>query len=171
MIGGTAIKVLSLAGTANSIGRQHGEQVLDLRPNIQALMQRRLATFRQQDINLSPYLEEIIQIWRQHAPATLEMLLGIAEALEFDWRDYLSYTIFPYLEDRVNLIQRPGNWVQGCTTWAANETFTRDSAPLLVKNRDNHLDQRPLQCLARVRPERDYSYLCLTTAGIPGVSR
>ena len=164
------IKVLSLAGTARSIGRQHGEQVVDLRPYIQASMQTRLAVLRQQGVNLFPYLEEIIQIWQQHAPATLEMLLGIAEALEFDWRDYLSYTIFPYLEGRINLIHRAVHQDQGCTTWAASGVFTHDGAPLLVKNRDNHPDQRPLQCLAHVRPERGYPYLCLTTAGIPGVS-
>ena len=51
------IKVLSLAGTARSIGRQHGEQVVDLRPYIQASMQARLAVLRQQGVNLFPYLE------------------------------------------------------------------------------------------------------------------
>ncbi len=164
------IRVLSLAGDPHSIGRQHGEQVVDLRQNIQASMESRLAPFHQQGVDLSPYLDEITQVWQQHAPATLEMLLGIAETLDFDWQDYFSYTIISYLTDRINLPRQSAQWDQGCTTWAANETFTRDGAPLLVKNRDNHPDQWPLQCLARVQPERGYPYLCLTTAGIPGVS-
>jgi len=164
------IKVLSLAGAARSIGRQHGEQVIDLRPKIQASMQTRLLAFRQKGVDPSPYLEEIIQVWQRHAPATLEMLLGIAEALDFDWQDYFSYTIISYLDDRINLTHRSTHWDQGCTTWAASGAFTRDGAPLMAKNRDNHPDQWPLQCLARVHPERGYPYLCLTTAGIPGVS-
>ncbi len=39
-----------------------------------------------------------------------------------------------------------------------------------VQNPVPRTNQRPLQCLARVHPERGYSYLCLTTAGVPGVS-
>jgi hypothetical protein len=157
--------VLNLSGDPRSMGRQHGEQVADLRPKIQALMQVRLAALRQQGVDLSPYLDEITQIWQQHAPATLEMLLGMAETLDLEWGEYFPYTIAFYLTDRLKQIRQS----EGCTTWAAGGNFTRDGAPLLAKNRDCPPDHQPLQCLARIQPVHGHPYLCLTSAGSPGV--
>lgn len=164
------IKELNLAGASRSIGREHGEQVLELRPQIEAAMQARLTVLRRQDLDLSPYLHEVAQVWEQHAPATLEMLRGIAEVLEFDWRDYFSSTIVSYLADRIDSTHRSAHGNPGCTTWAASGICTRDGSSIMAKNRDTCLDQRPLECLARVHPERGYPYLCLTTAGTPGVA-
>ena len=159
------IRVLNLSGDPRSMGRQHGEQVADLRPKIQALMQVRLAALRQQGVDLSPYLNEITQIWQQHAPDTLKMLLGMAETLDLEWGEYFPYTIASYLTDRLK--QTPQG--DGCTTWVAGGDFTRDGAPVLAKNRDYHPDHQPLQCLARMQPVHGYPYLCLTSAGSPGV--
>jgi len=159
------IRVISLSGDPRSMGRQHGEQVADLRPNIQAAMQVRLAALRQQGVELAPYLDEISRLWQQHAPATLEMLLGMAEALDFEWEEYFSYTLASYLTDRLQHTRQS----EGCTTWAAAGDLTRDGAPLLAKNRDQRPDHQPLQCLARIQPEHGYPYLCLTSAGSPGV--
>jgi len=159
------IRVLNLSGDPRSMGQQHGEQVADLRPKIQALMQVRLAAFRQQGVDLSPYLDEITQIWQQHAPATLEMLLGMAETLDLKWDEYFAYTIASYLTNRLDITSQS----EGCTTWAAGWNFTRDGTPLLVKNRDCPPATQPLQCLARVKPTHGNPFLCLTSAGSPGV--
>jgi predicted choloylglycine hydrolase len=158
--------VLNLSGDPRSIGRQHGEQVADLRPNIQALMQERLAALRQQEVDLSPNINEITQIWQQHAPATLEMLLGTAEILDLNWDEYFTYIIASYLTNYLNNTSQS----EGCTTWAAGWNFTRDGAPLLVKNRDCPPDTPPLQCLARIKPTHGNPFLCLTSAGSSGVS-
>jgi isopenicillin-N N-acyltransferase like protein len=147
------------------MGLQHGEQVADLRPKIQALMQVRLAALRQLGVDLSPYLDEITQIWQQHAPATLEMLLGMAETLDLKWDEYFAYTIASYLTSCLNNTSQS----ESCTTWAAGGNFTRDGAPLLVKNRDCPPDTQPLQCLARIKPTHGNPFLCLTSAGSPGV--
>jgi predicted choloylglycine hydrolase len=159
------IRELNLSGDPRSMGRQHGEQVADLRPKIQALMQVRLAALRQQGVDLSPYLNEITQIWQQHAPTTLEMLLGMAETLDLKWDEYFTYTIASYLTSCLNNTSQS----EDCTTWAAGWNFTRDGAPLLAKNRDCPPDTQPLQCLARIKPTHGNPFLCLTSAGSPGV--
>ncbi len=162
---GVIIRVLELSGDPRSMGHQHGEQVADLRPQIQAAMHTRLAALGQSDEDLSLFAKEITKVWEQHAPNTLEMLLGIAEALDLEWGEYFNYTIAYYLTNRL----RQTRQIDGCTTWAANGNITRDGEIILAKNRDYHPDHRQLQCLARMRPRHGYQYLCLTSAGGPGV--
>jgi predicted choloylglycine hydrolase len=157
--------MLNLSGDARNIGRQHGEQVSDLRAQIQNSIQNRLTTLRKMNPNFSYHLKEINQVWKKHAPETLEMLLGIAEALDLTWDEYFTYTIASYLTSCLN---KPSH-SEGCSTWAANGNITRDGAPILAKNRDYDPDHQPLQCLARIKPTHGNPFLCLTSAGSPGV--
>jgi isopenicillin-N N-acyltransferase-like protein len=159
------IRVLNLSGDARNIGRQHGEQVSDLRLQIQNSIQIRLTELRKGDPDFSHQLKEITQIWEKHTPETLEMLLGIAEALDLKWEEYFTYTIASYL---TSCLSKPSQ-SEGCSTWAANGKITRDGAPILAKNRDYHPDHQPLQCLARIKPTHGNPFLCLTSAGSPGV--
>lgn len=159
------IRVLNLSGDARNIGRQHGEQVSDLRSQIQASIQSRLTTLRKSSPDFSRYLKNIRQTWEEHAPETLEMLLGIAEALDLTWDEFFTYTIASYLTSCLNQPSQS----EGCSTWAANGKITRDGAPILAKNRDYGPDHQSLQCLARVKPGHGNPFLCLTSAGSPGV--
>jgi hypothetical protein len=159
------IRVLNLSGSPHRQGQQHGEQVADLRPKIQDSMRARLAELRLQSTDVSLVVNEVARSWEQHASGTLEMLRGMGEALQLDWGEFFTYTIASFLGGRLKQAQ-PGD---GCTTWAAGRKFTCDGAPLLAKNRDTYPDHQTLQCLARVQPERGYPYLCLTSAGSPGV--
>ncbi|TRZ47742.1 hypothetical protein D4S03_11200 [bacterium] len=159
------IRVLNLTGDARNIGRQHGEQVSDLRSQILSSIQNRLTELRKGDPDFSHHLKEINQIWEKHAPETLEMLLGIAEALDLKWDEYFTYTVASYLTSCLN---KPSQ-SEGCSTWAASGKITRDGAPMLVKNRDYHPDHQPLQCLARIKLTHGNPFLCLTSAGSPGV--
>jgi isopenicillin-N N-acyltransferase-like protein len=159
------IRVLNLSGDARSIGRQHGEQVSDLRSQIQSSIQIRLAKLRKDNPDFSRYLKEITRVWEKHAPATLEMLLGMSDALNLEWEEYFTYTIASYL---ASSLENTGP-NEGCSTWAANGTITRTGAPIMAKNRDYHPDHQPLQCLARIQPAYGNPFLCLTSAGSPGV--
>jgi predicted choloylglycine hydrolase len=159
------IRVLNLTGDHRSIGRQHGEQVADLRPQIQTSIQSRLGELREQGSDLSHAIDEIKRTWEKHASNTLEMLLGISEALQLEWEAFFTYTISSYLTSRY----KNNPFREGCTTWAANGSITQDKAPILAKNRDYHLDHQPLQCLARIKPDRGNPYITLTSAGSPGV--
>lgn len=159
------IRVLNLSGDAHNIGRQHGEQVSDLRYQILTSIQNRLTELRMGNPDFSHYLEEITPIWEKHAPETLEMLLGISEALDLKWDEYFTYTLASYLTSCLNKSSR----TEGCSTWAANGNITRDGEPILVKNRDYHPDHQSLQCLARIKPTHGNPFMCLTSAGSPGV--
>ncbi len=159
------IRILNLSGDAHDIGRQHGEQVLDLRSRILTSIQTRLTDLRRANTDYSLFLKEITQTWEKHAPETLEMLAGIAESLELKWDEYFTYTVASYL---TNILEK-SNLDGGCSTWAANGKITHDGAPILVKNRDYHPDHQPLQCLARIKPTYGNPFLCLTSAGSPGV--
>ncbi|MBN1536970.1 MAG: hypothetical protein JW908_09585 [Anaerolineales bacterium] len=159
------IRVLNLSGDARSIGRQHGAQVAYLRSQIQNSIQTRLTKLRENDPDFSPFIKEIRDVWQEYAPDTMEMLRGMAETLELDWGEYFTYTAASYLESCIKNKKSE----DGCSSWAANGKMTRDGAPLLSKNRDYHPDHQPLQCLARVKPDHGNSFLCLTSAGSPGV--
>ena len=159
------IRVLDLNGDARQIGRQHGEQVSDLRSQILNSMQVRLAVLRKGDPDLSPHIKGIAQIWEKYAPDTLEMLRGMAETLDLVWEEYFTYTIASYLTSSLNNLQKN----EGCSIWAASGNLTQDGAPILAKNRDYHPDHQPLQCLARIKPTHGNAFMCLTSAGSPGV--
>lgn len=45
------------------MGRQHGRQVRELRPQILQAMEERLAALEQREIDLQPYVAEIASVW------------------------------------------------------------------------------------------------------------
>ena len=159
------IRVSNLSGNPRSIGQQHGEQVADLRPQILSAIRIRLAELNQAGTNESLGVKEVARVWEKYAASTLEMLLGMAEALDLNWEEFFTYTIASFLSGS----KKQALQDNGCTTWAANQKITCSGAPLLVKNRDHDPGHQPLQCLARVQPEQGYPYLYLTSAGSPGV--
>jgi predicted choloylglycine hydrolase len=159
------IRLLELSGDHYQIGLQHGRQVHDLRPQLLDAIGTRRMNLERLIVDLQSYRDEIVAFWQEQNCATLEMLRGICEALDFSWEDYLDYTLFSYAVDRTKQEQCS----QECTTWAAAGVVTRDGAPILVKNRDYRLNHQFLQCLARVHPSHGYRYICLTSAGSAGV--
>jgi len=58
---------------------------------------------------------------------------------------------------------------KGCSTWAASKGSTSSGEPILVKNRDYHLEHLPLQVVVRAEPGDGHRYLCVGSAGSPGV--
>jgi len=161
------MKVLELEGNYRTMGQQHGEQVRDLRPEILQAMSRRLAALKPYAADLEPYVQEMAAAWEESARSTLEMLQGIADALDVDWDVCFRYAIASYLEARIQNIELTER--EGCTVWAAAAPVTKHGIPMLVKNRDEEPHRRALQCLARARPARGYRYTYLTSAGSPGV--
>ncbi len=161
------MRVIRLAGDHRTMGRQHGYQVRDLRPHILAAMHKRLASMAERSADPEPYVAELISVWEVVTPAILEMLRGMAEALELTWNELLRYAVAAYLEDHV--LGAGHTLGQGCTVWAAAAPITHGSIPLLVKNRDYRPDHQPLQCLAQARPVQGYRYTYVTSAGSPGV--
>jgi predicted choloylglycine hydrolase len=159
------MKIIELTGSHYEMGRQHAQQVQDLRPRIVNTMYRRLKSLGTFEADLLPYVTELASAWEEIARPTLEMLRGIAEGLELDWDPFFRYTISPYLADR---IQQPA-YSEGCTVWAASGSVTCQGMPILAKNRDFRPEHRSLPCLARVQPAQGYRYMYATSAGSPAV--
>ena len=160
------MKVLTLEGDHRTMGLQHGEQVRDLRPLILEAVHRRLEALAPYTAVLEPQVQELTTVWEAHASSTLEMLQGIAEALNVGWETLFQYTIASFLEAQVSDREFPPD---GCTVWAAAAPITKHGMPMLVKNRDGVPHDRALQCLVRARPTRGYRCTYLTSAGSPGV--
>lgn len=148
------------------MGQQHGQQLVDFRPQILAAIENRLELLADVEIRAKPYRDELISIWEESAQPTMQMLKGMADSFNLDWDQFFTYTISTYLLDRAKHIPSDD---QGCTTWAAARSMTQLSTPILAKNRDYWPDHQDLQCLAFARPKNGYHYLYLTSAGSPGV--
>jgi hypothetical protein len=147
------------------MGVQHGQQVLDLLPELVLVMDRRLETLAQCSMDFTSHISRVTRLWEEYARGTMAMLRGIAQALDLEWDRYFRYTIASYLED----LAKCGLPQDGCTTWAAGPPVTTGGAKILVKNRDYRPDHQALQCLAYAEPEEGYPYAYVTSAGSPGV--
>lgn len=159
------MRLLELSGEPYAMGRQHGEQVGPLHPEILAVLERRLASLNRRAAGVVAELEAIRVAWDQVARPTLEMLRGMAEMLGLGWEDYLRYTLAGYLEDRLRSLAQ----AEGCTVWAAAGPVTSDGQTMLAKNRDYHTDHHSLQCVVRAQPSHGFRYGYVTSAGSPGV--
>ncbi len=170
----SAAQVIFLSGDHYQMGQQHGLQVAWLRRYIIEAIEARLAQIERDnpDAAFEALVEETRQVLRTADPATIDFIRGQADSLEleFDW--LLHYNLVNFLRDALTT-RRPseanGGSIGECTTWAARSPATADGLPLLVKNRDYHLEHLPLQVVARAEPRNGYRYIYVTSAGNPGV--
>ena len=157
------MRVLTVQGNHYEMGFQHGCQVLDIRPLIIEAIERRLAALDGKAI--ASLLDELGMVWEVEGRTTLEVLAGMATALNLEEAHLFKYSVASYLEDSLRAI----SGVEGCTVWAAAGPATVDGTPILTKNRDYSLAHLELQALALATPQRGYRYLYVTSAASPGV--
>lgn len=156
--------MLEVGGTHYQMGCQHGRQVKDLRPLILEAIQNRLAPIEGKE-ELTPLVEGLLETLQEvGGTPTIEMIRGQADGLEVDFQRLFKYAVASYLED--NLLPSSS---EGCSTWAASNGATSSGEPILVKNRDYYLEHLPLQIVVRAEPENGHRYLCVGSAGSPGV--
>ena len=156
--------MLEVGGTHYQRGWQHGRQVRDLRSLIWDAIQSRLASTEGRK-GITALTERLLETLREIGGApTIEMIRGQADGLEVDFQRLFQYDVASYLED--NLL--PSN-SEGCSTWAASKGATSSGEPILVKNRDYYLEHLPLQIVMRAEPAGGHRYLCVGSAGSPGV--
>ncbi len=158
------MKVIRIHGNHYAMGYQHGRQVQSLRPLLLGAVERRLAPLAQAEQRLEQRVKELQEALDQ---PVMDMLRGMAGALETEWVLLFHYAIASYLEDWGLLIagQEPAD---GCTAWAAAGGATADGQPILVKNRDRP-QQSDWQLVVLAQPARGYRYGYITSAGAPGV--
>ena len=148
----TEIPLIAIRGTHYEMGRQHGLQVVHLRPLIVEAIKARFAQIESDspDEGFESLVRETVEVLQEIDQPILEMIRGQAEALELDFDTLLRYDLASYLRD--DLITRRSIIGEGCTTWAAVGSATANGEPLLVKNRDYRPEHLPLQVFAVVSP-------------------
>ncbi|HNS50029.1 MAG TPA: C45 family autoproteolytic acyltransferase/hydrolase [Anaerolineae bacterium] len=162
-------RTLTLSGDPFMMGRQHGEQVRDLRPHIVEAMAIRFRQVEEDEVDerFRTLLYETRMAIEWTGRPLLEMIRGQAEALDLEFETLLRYDLISYLRDELLVRRHLGS--EGCTTWAASGHCTRDHKPILVKNRDYRPEHLPLQCVVRASPSQGYRYTYISSAGSPGV--
>jgi predicted choloylglycine hydrolase len=167
----TEIPLITLGGTHYEMGRQHGLQVVRLRPLIVEAIKARFAQIKSDgpDEGFESLVRETAGVLREVDPPTLEMIRGQAEALGLEFDTLLCYDLVSYLRDDLLTRQTANSASEGCTTWAAVGSATADGEPLLVKNRDYRSEHLPLQVLVTASPTVGYRYIYGSSAGSPGV--
>jgi isopenicillin-N N-acyltransferase-like protein len=165
----TEISSIAVSGTHYEMGRQHGLQVMYLRPFILDAIKARFAQIESDSPGerLESLVRETAEVLREVDPSILEMIRGQAEALEVDFDVLLRYDLVSYLH--TDLFARRSLSSEDCTTWAASGSATADGEPLLAKNRDYRPEHLPLQVLIMASPAVGYRYVYGSSAGSPGV--
>ena len=167
------VHVLHVRGDHYQLGFQHGQQARDKRHFIEQAMEARFSQLETDgaDNQFEALLVETETLLPTIDPATVEMVRGLAAGLSLSYERLLRYNLIPFLRDALTTrrAEAGGALTEGCTTWAASGVATRSGQPVLVKNRDYHLDNSPLQVVIQAEPARGYRYTYVTSAGSPGV--
>jgi isopenicillin-N N-acyltransferase-like protein len=160
---------LVLHGDPYTMGRQHGQQVQNLRTRIAEAMDARFRQLEEDgpDAQFETLVQDTHALLEQVDAPLLAMIRGQAEALAFDFNTLLRYNLITFLRD--DLLVRRALDAEGCTTWAASGSATVGGEPILAKNRDYRSDHLPLQSVVRAEPDSGYPYLYVSSAGSPGV--
>ena len=98
------------------MGRQHGQQVRELRPLIVEAIETRFRQIAQYgpDARFEALLRETRELLEEIDAPLLAMIRGQAEALEFEFDTLLRYDLVTYLYD--DLLTRKPPSSEGCTT-------------------------------------------------------
>jgi isopenicillin-N N-acyltransferase-like protein len=160
---------LTLHGAPYTMGRQHGQQVRNLRPQIVKAVDARFRQLEEDgpDARFETLVQDTRVLLEEVDASLLAMIHGQAEALEIEFDTLLRYNLIAFLRDDV-LVRRALD-AEGCTTWAASGSATAGGEPILAKNRDYRPDHLLLQNVVRAIPDTGYPYLYVSSAGSPGV--
>jgi predicted choloylglycine hydrolase len=158
-----------LRGDHYTMGRQHGVQVRMLRPLIDEAIKSRFDDIAKYgyDARFETLVRETREALIAHSPAVVDFMRGQADALAYEFESLLRYDLVSYLCD--DLLTRETATSESCTSWAATGSATVDGLPLVAKNRDYRLEHLPLQTVSRVEPAAGHRYVCVGSAGSPGV--
>jgi hypothetical protein len=148
---------LTLHGDPYTMGRQHGEQVRNLRPQIAEAIDARFHQLEKDgpDARFETLVQDTYALLEEIDAPLLAMIRGQAEALGFDFAIMLRYNLIAFLRD--DLLVRHALDIEGCTTWAASGSATAGGAPILAKNRDYRPDHLPLQSVIRATPDTGHA--------------
>jgi len=161
------IQTIDLAGSPYKLGTGMS-RTLTKDPSRLSNFQRFVAQENTQVRTLPIYTEQalnkVFALLKQRSPGITEWVEGMASKLGIPVKELLLFSIGGYFSDMAYAFdQRRG----GCSTFSVSHT---DQGPILAKNRDSKAAYGPWQVVIRVRPQKGFGYLAMTTYGVPGVN-
>jgi len=161
------IQMLDLAGNPYELGTGLS-RTLAKNPSRLSKFQRFVAQENIQVRTLPIYTEQafnkVFALLKQRSPGITEWVEGMASKLGMPAKELFLFSIGGYFSDmaRVLNLQR-----DGCSTFSVSHS---DQGPIIAKNRDSKSAYGPWQVAIRVRPQKGFGYLAMTTHGVPGVN-
>jgi len=159
--------IIDLAGTPREIGLRMGRALQEDASKAEAFLDflarentqvRSLSTYTEQALN------EVVNLLKQLSPGITEWAEGMASKLGISAEELLLFSIGGYFNDMAHAFYQRRN---GCSTFSVSDS---DQGPILAKNRDCKSAYGPWQVAIRVRPQKGFGYLAMTTYGVPGVN-
>ena len=166
------MRSIRVSGSHFEMGLEHARQVYRWRKSIRQRIETRLTEAPDPAFTRS-LLDELWPVLQARAEGVVEMMRGIAQGLDFPLDLLYWFVTTSYARDSWRFAAHDAAHEavpeDGCTVWAVAGKAALHGEPLLVKNRDYRIDHQRLQLVARMEPELGYAYLCVSSAGVPGV--
>jgi predicted choloylglycine hydrolase len=109
-------------------------------------------------------LNKVFALLKQRSPEITEWVEGMASKLGIPAKELFLFSIGGYFSDMAHVFDQRRD---GCSTFSVSHS---DRGPILAKNRDCKSAYGPWQVAIRVRPQKGFGYLAMTTYGVPGVN-
>jgi len=107
---------------------------------------------------------KVFALLKQRFPGITEWVEGMASKLGIPAKELFLFSIGGYFSDMAHAFDLRRD---GCSTFSLSHS---DQGPIIAKNRDSKSAYGPWQVAVRVRPQKGFGYLSMTTYGVPGVN-
>ena len=161
------IQTIDLAGSPYKLGADMSRSLTE-DPSRLSKFQRFVAQENTQVKVLPVYTEQatnkVFALLKQQSPGIAQWVEGMASKLGIPARELFLFSIGGYFSDMAHASDLRRD---GCSTFSVSHS---DQGPILAKNRDCKSAYGPWQVAIRVRPQKGFGYLAMTTYGVPGVN-
>jgi predicted choloylglycine hydrolase len=161
------IQMIDLAGSPYKLGTDMSRSLTKDSSRL-GKFQRFVAQENTQVKSLPIYAEQalnkVFTLLKQRSPGITEWVEGMTSKLGIPAKELFLFSIGGYFSDMAHVFDQRRD---GCSTFSVSHS---DQGPILAKNRDSKSAYGPWQVVIRVRPQKGFGYLAMTTYGIPGVN-
>ncbi|HDL86264.1 MAG TPA: hypothetical protein ENH11_08085, partial [Candidatus Acetothermia bacterium] len=161
------IQTTDLAGSSYELGTSLSRS-LAKDPSRLSEFQRFVTQENTQGKSLPVYTEQalnkVFTLLKQRSPGITEWVEGMASKLGIPAKELFLFSTGGYFSDMAHALDQRRD---GCSTFSVSLS---DQGPILAKNRDSKSAYGPWPVAIRVRPQKGFGYLAMTTYGVPGVN-
>ncbi len=161
------IQTIDLAGSPYKLGTDMSRTLAKNPPHLskfQRFVAQENIEARMLPVYTEQALNKVFALLKQRSPGITEWVEGMASKLGTPAKELFLFSIGGYFSDMAHAhnLRR-----DGCSTFSVSHS---DQGPILAKNRDCKSAYGPWQVAIRVRPQKGFGYLAMTTYGVPGVN-